>query len=678
MKRFTIIILAVAAILAGSVSCQKVNDIDKRLTELEQTVSDLKAQVLAGAVITSVDKTDDGCTFTLSNGQSYTVTNGKNGLDGEAIIADVEIEENFIVLTLKNGETLRISYQNPLSMVTLNIIPDFSDGSVYSYSDDGSFFLRVSVKPEKYIDKLLKNDGLVCKADFRSVITKAAEENPDFTVVGEITSASVEEGYMTAYFSLSEEEMGKMWDSAYVVSFSMEDTDGVHGASTSFVPVPWYARKGSGGDERVVEVEGHKVTIRLSDDAADAGIAEDLIVQVKTIESSVIVKTYSDSGKPLVIRNDDMTLVAPVEDGNISTFTISNITSDITSTLAYAKTRAVTVNIQVDKAPNVAGYVYGTADPITVLEGRPSTLTATPGGGYDVDYFEVNGNKYDNQEAVVIPSDVAEICVYFRFSDWLGGVFSVSDTKKVRFSRGNLWCDGTLFGRTQEIPKIKSWGFESNQYGSAPSQNYNREISHISHFMWCKSADESVKLRYSETENTPSDILFTNASATSPSPDFAVNGQKEFWRVLSGSSGGEWEYLINRKDKTLYKYGVTVCGHTNCLILLPDDWVWDAGTVGTDWQEGGYPGTSTEGKVTWKTMESSGAVCLPAAGYRSTMTPSAVKVVRFAGHYGNYWSSTSRGKIQAGYLGFNWESIEPADYGDRDYAYAVRLVTDVK
>ena len=123
MKRISLIILAIAAIIAGSVSCQKVNDLDKRLTELEQTVSDLKAQILAGAVITSVDKADDGCTFTLSNGQSYTVTNGKDGSDGEAIIADVKIEENFVVLTLKNGETLRISYQNPLSMVTLNIVP---------------------------------------------------------------------------------------------------------------------------------------------------------------------------------------------------------------------------------------------------------------------------------------------------------------------------------------------------------------------------------------------------------------------------------------------------------------------------------------------------------------------------------------------------------------------------
>ena len=128
MKRITLIILAVAAILAGSVSCRKDNVTDKY----------------------------------------------------------------------------------PLPTVALSIIPDFSDGSVLSYSDDGSFFLRVSVTPENYIDKLLNGDGLICIADFRSVISKASPENHDFSVVGEISSASVEEGYLTASFTLTEDEMKKM------------------------------------------------------------------------------------------------------------------------------------------------------------------------------------------------------------------------------------------------------------------------------------------------------------------------------------------------------------------------------------------------------------------------------------------------------------------------------------
>lgn len=165
MKRIIFFILAIAAVLAGSVSCQKANDVEANL----------------------------------------------------------------------------------LPTVALNIIPDFSDGSVYSFSDDGSFFLRISVTPKTYIDKLINNDGLVCKADFRSVITKAIPENPDFTVVGKIASASVEEGYMTTCFELGEEKLTKLYEFDYVVSFSLEDKDGVHCASTTYVPID-NPREGWGGD----------------------------------------------------------------------------------------------------------------------------------------------------------------------------------------------------------------------------------------------------------------------------------------------------------------------------------------------------------------------------------------------------------------------------------------------
>lgn len=149
----------------------------------------------------------------------------------------------------------------PLPTVALSIIPDFSDGSVYSFSDDGSFFLKVTVTPKAYIEKLTNTDSFICKADFRSVITKATLENPDFTVVGKIASASVEEGYMTVSFTLTEEEMGKMREAGHMVSLSIEDADGTHGASTPFVSVARYTRDGSGGD--IVDFNGHKA-VRLA------------------------------------------------------------------------------------------------------------------------------------------------------------------------------------------------------------------------------------------------------------------------------------------------------------------------------------------------------------------------------------------------------------------------------
>ena len=247
MKRISLIILAVAAIIIGSVSCQKVNDLDKRLTELEQTVSDLKAQILAGAVITSVDKTADGCTFTLSNGQSYTVTNGKDGSDGEAIIADVKIEENFIVLTLKNGETLRISYQNPLSMVTLSIVPDFDDGTVqepntteYNGEKSTHFYLDVAVTPAKCTEILSDTERFIHKAVFSPVLTKSGFGNA-FTVSPKRMTYC--EGapipFLEASFELDDDTAALLQNknTPYTVSYVIEDKDGVHGAATAFVAI---------------------------------------------------------------------------------------------------------------------------------------------------------------------------------------------------------------------------------------------------------------------------------------------------------------------------------------------------------------------------------------------------------------------------------------------------------
>lgn len=41
-----------------------------------------------------------------------------------------------------------IPWQSSLKEVSLSILTDFPDGSVYAPSDDGSFFLRIDVTPE--------------------------------------------------------------------------------------------------------------------------------------------------------------------------------------------------------------------------------------------------------------------------------------------------------------------------------------------------------------------------------------------------------------------------------------------------------------------------------------------------------------------------------------------------
>ena len=75
-------------------SCKDYDDDIQNLTErvdaVETLVDNLQSQIQSGAVITDVASTDNGVVVTLSNGNSFTLTNGTNGTNGSV----VEIGEN--------------------------------------------------------------------------------------------------------------------------------------------------------------------------------------------------------------------------------------------------------------------------------------------------------------------------------------------------------------------------------------------------------------------------------------------------------------------------------------------------------------------------------------------------------------------------------------------------------
>lgn len=54
-----------------------------RLTAVESTLNDLKAQIEKGAVITNVETTADGVKVTLSDGKTFELTNGEDGAKGD-------------------------------------------------------------------------------------------------------------------------------------------------------------------------------------------------------------------------------------------------------------------------------------------------------------------------------------------------------------------------------------------------------------------------------------------------------------------------------------------------------------------------------------------------------------------------------------------------------------------
>ena len=238
----------------------------------------------------------------------------------------------------------------------------------------------------------------------------------------------------------------------------------------------------------------------------------------------------------------------------------------------------------------------------------------------------------------------------------LKGVFSVSADKQVYFSQGNL----------RYVVNTQEWGFYEQQYGHCNTSTYNgRHSDTVSLFTWGYDAEKSI---------VPNGNEFDNVSRISDNFEQAEDwgctiGDCNTWRTLTTS---EWSYLFYSRSHTndLYKYGVTVCGSENCVVLLPDNWAWDANTVGTGWQND-YPATSDD-KVTWQTMEEAGAVCLPAAGYRNGSSVDNI------GGNGCYWSSTAYDSYYAYFVDFYSNLVSlGADGGFRLYGFSVRLVTDV-
>ena len=261
----------------------------------------------------------------------------------------------------------------------------------------------------------------------------------------------------------------------------------------------------------------------------------------------------------------------------------------------------------------------------------------------------------------------------------LVGVFTVNaDGKKVHFSQGNLYAKNE---GTAGSPAWK-WHFYDEQYkynslSTGSSRTANANDTEIDLFTWGYSQATSllpVGNTYVTTHTTTEDkqLVYNTVSGDDWGVAYCESNNITVgtWRTLTTA---EWQYLFNTRSNAsnLYKCGVTVCGKTNCVVLLPDNWQWEASTVGTGWQTGGYPETQTGNEVTWQKMEDAGAVCLPAAGRRDGSG------VNFVGSNGLYWSSTADGNSKAYRLSFS-DSANSDFSVTRNFGYSVRLITDVK
>lgn len=246
----------------------------------------------------------------------------------------------------------------------------------------------------------------------------------------------------------------------------------------------------------------------------------------------------------------------------------------------------------------------------------------------------------------------------------LPGAFSVSATKKVNFSQGNL----------QYQASTKTWRFAENQYDMIGAANSNISSTYngwIDLFGWGTSGYKN-KYPYM-TSTTNADYGDGEKDIAGTDYDWGVynaisNGgnSKGLWRTLTT---GEWQYLFKSRDGYAAKYSQGTVNSVHGLILLPDSWTLPAGCNFTakaaNWTTNAY---NTDN---WAKMQTAGAVFLPAAGSRIGTGVSGV------GDFGYYWSSSYYSAVSAYSVFFREDGVRADGYGSRCLRQSVRLAKDL-
>ena len=451
----------------------------------------------------------------------------------------------------------------------------------------------------------------------------------------------------------------------------------------------------------VVEVGGHKVTVKLAENAP----ANDVMFSAYAEGESVKVIAHSAHNYHLLYsRNDNGETMPPEVSDNIHTFTITDITKDVEVTIDYHR-YSVTYCDEIHDTRTATDTVIGNSKVIRPKDPAfPSEAECRFIGWYtDADYVTAWN---------FITNPVTEdIVLYAKWIEGAApGIFTVADPdgipdsgdeSKIVFSRGNLWydSDGSV------------WSFETNQYdfrtypgsasmlggtynvnGGTPANNYGL-------FGWGTSGYDHGAVCYRPTDisSTNSDYyaygdVSKNLCDGTGKADWGYNaisngGNRENsgWRTLSYD---EFVYLSTKRPDAGLKWGhATIAEEVHGLIILPDEFI-DPEVQGKEGNAGFVPQRTAINEYgwdeneysspDWAKMHSAGAIFLPAAGRsdpeegRSDPAPQAY----YVGEYGCYWHNGAVDDSYACRLQLTNYQIVQAIYGHRHIGQSVRLVIE--
>ncbi len=276
---------------------------------------------------------------------------------------------------------------------------------------------------------------------------------------------------------------------------------------------------------------------------------------------------------------------------------------------------------------------------------------------YDCGGVPIRGTYWDSNRYWIGEDDLQLYAHWKQVTNVLGmqgaldGMFSVSDTKRVIFSQGNL----------QYHAVATKWRFAENQYDTIGALNANISPTYhgwIELFGWGTGNNPTLS-----TEDNDDYSTFVDWGVNA-----ICNGGNEanLWRTLGRE---EWDYLFKTRANAASLYGHSTVKGVNGMIVLPDDW---QGVTGVSF----IPGTGAFAQNTytteqWSRLESAGAVFLPVAGFRRSSTVQGLRA------YGDYWSSAPYSTFAAYNLNFSSNSLTPKGSHNRYGGLSVRLVHEM-
>lgn len=265
----------------------------------------------------------------------------------------------------------------------------------------------------------------------------------------------------------------------------------------------------------------------------------------------------------------------------------------------------------------------------------------------------------------------------------LSGLFSVSASQKVYFSRGNL----------QYKASTDTWRFALNQYDLIGATNSNISQTYndwIDLYGWGTSGWDNGNTYYHpwDSEHSFSDYSFGKQYGPVGAFDLVGLYSNSDWGCFNRITNGgntinawrtltidEWLYVFNtRITLSGIRYAKAQVNGCNGIILLPDDWETSTFPLNNENTDDSSLNSNVISSAQWIILEDAGAVFLPAAGVRQEN-----KEIRNVNAVGQYWSSSCYGSGDYESLAYcmtiSESRVSHSDAG-RDDGLSVRLVKD--